>query len=404
MKILGIVTEYNPFHNGHKYHIEKSKELTGSDAVVAVMSGNFMQRGEPAIMDKWTRAASAVSSGVDLVIELPTVFALNSAEYFGYGACYILNHLGVIDSLVFGSEDGNIDAVKNISHLLMNSKEDISKIIAKHMSDGHSFPKAREMAIVELNTDNNDLNLSKPNNILGIEYFKALLHLNSKIQVDTVKRISSDYNDQNLKSEISSATAIRKHILGNGVLDELKSNVPPATFEALSNANKYVSIDDLSLILISIIRRSNPEEIAMIHDVSEGLENKILFEANNTDDINELIERLKSKRYTRTRIQRILLKILLNIKDDYIGKSFELSPSYARILAFNDKGREIIKLAKKGSKLPIITNLDRLENYPDEVRDMLIYDVRGTNMYSMISNTKSNSDFRTRPIYIKTTT
>lgn len=404
MKILGIVTEYNPFHNGHKYHIEKSKELTGSDAVVAVMSGNFMQRGEPAIMDKWTRAASAVSSGVDLVIELPTVFALNSAEYFGYGACYILNHLGVIDSLVFGSEDGNIDAVKNISHLLMNSKEDISKIIAKHMSDGHSFPKAREMAIVELNTNKNDLNLSKPNNILGIEYFKALLHLNSKIQVDTVKRISSDYNDQNLKSEISSATAIRKHILEEGILDDIKSNVPPSTFGALSKAEKYVSIDNLSTILISILRRSNPEEIAMIHDVSEGLENKILFEANNTDDINELIDRLKSKRYTRTRIQRILLKILLNIKDDYIGKSFELSPSYVRILAFNDKGREIIKIAKKASELPIITNLDRLENYPDEVRDMLTYDVRGTNMYAMISNIKPNSDFRTRPVYIKTTT
>lgn len=401
MKILGIVTEYNPFHNGHKYHIEKSKELTGADAVVAVMSGNFMQRGEPAMFDKWSRASAAVKSGVDLVIELPTVFALNSAEYFGYGACYILNHLGIIDNLVFGSEDGNIDSVKAISHLLMNSKEDVAKVVANHMSDGHSFPKAREMAIIELSNGHSNLNLTKPNNILGIEYFKALLHMDSKINVDTVKRISADYNDTALKAEISSATAIRNHIISDGIIDELIANVPPATFDLIKNANQYVTVEDLSTMVISLLRRSTSEEISLIHDVSEGLENKIIYESNNTQSLSELIEKLKSKRYTRTRIQRILFKILLNIKDDYIGKSFEISPKYVRILAFNDKGREVIKLAKKTSELPIITNLDRLENYPKDIRDMLEFDIRSTNIYSMISDIEPNSDFKNRPIYVK---
>lgn len=401
MKILGVVTEYNPFHNGHKYHIEKSKEITGADAVVAVMSGNFMQRGEPAIFDKWSRASAAVMSGVDLVIELPTVFALNSAEYFGFGSCYILNHLGVIDSLVFGSEDGNINSVKAVSHLLMSSKEDIAKAVAKHMSDGHSFPKAREMAIVELSGESHDLNLSKPNNILGIEYFKALLHMKSSIDVDTVKRISADYNDPSLKAEISSATAIRKHIISGGNIGELAANVPSATLELINQSENYVCLEDLSAIVISLLRRSTSEELSLIHDVSEGLENKIIYEANNTESIDELIENLKSKRYTRTRIQRILLKILLNIKDDYIGKSFELEPKYVRILAFNDKGREIIKMAKKKSELPIITNLDRLENYHEDIRSMLTYDIRSTNIYSMISDLSSNADFKNRPIYVK---
>lgn len=404
MKILGLVTEYNPFHNGHKYHIDKSKDLTSATHTVAVMSGNFVQRGEPAILDKWTRAEFAISSGVDLVIELPTVFAISSAEYFAYGACSLLDDMGIIDDLVFGSESGNIEDINNVSSLLINSKDEIDSYISKFLDEGFSYPKSRELAIKELTFSNSDLdiNLNMPNNILGIEYSKALMHLKSNIKIRTIKRISSDYNDLEIKSSISSATAIRHSVKSNYDFSEIESNVPKDVFEAFSNnKNKLVYSDDFSNVILNVIRRMDIEEIKKIHDVSEGLENKITYEANQHDNLTSLIESLKSKRYTRTRIQRILFKILLNINSSYMSSTYDLKPTYIRVLAFNDKGREILKLLKKTSRVPILTNLDRLSTYDKSISDMLKYDVRATNIYSTFSNIDLNSDFTKRPIYKK---
>jgi predicted nucleotidyltransferase len=242
-----------------------------------------------------------------------------------------------------------------------------------------------------------------PNNILGIEYAKALLHLKSSIKINTLKRISANYNDTELKLDISSATAIRLALKDISKTTNIQSSVPPDVFNTFSNLNISDLIDsnDFSNAILPIIRRMNVEELKLIHDVSEGLENKILYEANNNENIVDLIEALKSKRYTRTRIQRILFKILLNINSSYMGFSYELKPLYIRVLAFNDRGREILKELRESSKLPVITNLDRLDSYETNVANMLKYDVRATNLYSTFSNVELNSDFRKRPIYIK---
>lgn len=409
MKILGLITEYNPFHNGHKYHIEKSKELTGATHTIAVMSGNFVQRGEPAIIDKWTRAEFALSSGIDLVIELPTVFALASAEYFAYGACSILNDTNIVNDLVFGSESGDVNSILKISDLLINSKDEINMSISTFLDDGVSYPKARELALNKYITHNADvesnknLKLNMPNNILGIEYAKALMTLKSNINIETIKRISSDYNDTKLSSSISSATAIRIALKANSDIAEISDSVPRDVFETFSDLSQSQLMDsnDFSHAILPIIRRMDADELKLIHDVSEGLENKILYEANTKDNLIDLIESLKSKRYTRTRIQRILFKILLNIKSQYMGSSYELKPTYIRVLAFNDRGREILRELKKSTELPVITNLDRLDKYDEQISSMLKYDVRATNLYSTFSGIELNSDFKKKPIYKK---
>lgn len=412
MNILGLITEYNPFHNGHKYHIDQSKELTGATHTVAVMSGNFVQRGEPAIIDKWTRAEFAIESGVDLVVELPTVFALGSAEYFAYGACSILNDMNIVDQLVFGSESGDVEDILKISDLLINSKDEIDIFISAFLNKGLSYPKSRELAIEELlkkeppsitSEEDDNFNINMPNNILGIEYAKALLHLESNIKINTIKRISADYNDTKLGESISSATAIRFSLKELGSACAISQSVPSDVFNKFSTLDKTDLIDsnDFSNAILPIIRRMDSQEIKLIHDVSEGLENKILYEANNNDNLIDLIDSLKSKRYTRTRIQRILFKILLNIKSSYMGSSYQLKPSYIRVLAFNDRGREILKELKENSNIAVITNLDRLDKYDDNIASMLKYDIRATNLYSTFSSVELNSDFRKRPIYKK---
>lgn len=410
MKILGLITEYNPFHNGHKYHIAESKQLTKASHTLAVMSGNFVQRGEPAIIDKWTRAEFAISSGVDLVVELPTVFALGSAEYFAYGACSILNDMNIVDDLVFGSESGSIDGILKLSSTLLDSRDEINEYIGKFLGQGLSFPKAREHALRELMGSHGDspgeedfLNLNMPNNILGIEYAKALKHLKSDININTIKRVNADYNDTELHSYISSATAIRLAVKNDLSKDKVQGSVPDDVFRVFNNLKQEELIDsnDFSSAILPIIRRMTSDDLALIHDVSEGLENKILQEANNNTNIEDLIEALKSKRYTRTRIQRILYKILLNIKSDYMGSSYELKPRYIRVLGFNDKGREILKLLKDKSSLPVLTNIDRLDMYEKSISDMLNYDIRATNIYAAFSNIELNSDFRKRPVYKK---
>ncbi len=386
MKVVGLVTEYNPFHNGHLYHLEASKKETQSDCSIAVMSGHFLQRGEPAIVDKWSRAKVAVESGVDLVIEIPTLYACSSAEYFAYGSVYLLNALGIVDHICFGSEDGKLETIDEITDKLLSPSKEFQDDLKKFLRNGHSFPRARSLAL------NMDFEF-KANNILGIEYIKALKTLKSPITPATIKRIHSDYLDENLKGTIASATAIRKHASN---LEDIKSFVPTATYDIMKHHHVYK--EDLIDLLLYKIRTSTLQQMREIHDVSEGLEHKIKKVAERVSSYDELLSGIVSKRFTKTRVQRILVKLLLNIrKDDFI----ENHPRYIRILAFNDNGKTLIKRMKKTCTLPIITNINKIQ-LDDDAKEMLNLDITATNIYKLLTPDKiGGDDYLKQPLNIK---
>ena len=288
MKIVGLIAEYNPFHNGHRYHIEQAKEITGADYVIVIMSGNFVQRGDTSLINKWVKTEMALKAGVDLVIELPTVYALSSAENFADGAVKILNSLGVVDFISFGSEIGEITPLNDIANILYKEPKEFSSLITAQLKSGLSYPRAREIALSQFFGTSQKYSeiLNSPNNILGVEYLKALKRRRSHIRPLTIKRDYSDYNSTKVKNGIASATAIRTMI-------ENKKNVhyvvPYETYELLDEEiNNGRIISNLSVFekeIIYTLRKMTLSEIANLPDVSEGLENKIKIAANNFNNL-----------------------------------------------------------------------------------------------------------------------
>ena len=421
MKILGLIVEYNPFHNGHLYHLKKSLEITNSTHSIAVMSGNFLQRGEPALFDKYKRAEMAVSNGVDLVVELPTLYACQSAEIFAHGAITLLNSLNCIDSLCFGSEHGDIDLLVEISKILINEPDKFKTILKRNLDEGILFALARSKALSEymlnhtnLNIDENKLNdvLSTPNNILGIEYIKSLLKHKSTIRPYSITRIQADYNSETIESNICSATAIRKTLKEYNTLDSISNVVPIRTFELISKSidNNFNPMFDeyyFDTIRELVIRDLNI--LNSYFDVNEGIENKIYKSVFSCKNIFELQQSIKSKRYTLTKVKRILNNILLGItKDDMNTVKNIMKLPYVRILAFNDQGREIIKQIKLNSEIKIINKFSNVNFEDDKVFETLIkYDIKATNMYNIpyyknnMNLLKGPMDYYLSPIYIK---
>lgn len=386
--ILGIVSEYNPFHNGHLRHLQQSKELTNTTFSVAVMSGNFVQRGDTSLVDKWAKAQMALEAGVDLVIELPTVYALSSAENFADGAVKILDSLGVVDYISFGSEIGEISPLDDVANILYKEPKEFSSLITTQLKSGLSYPKAREIALQQFfgNSKKYSEVLNNPNNILGVEYLKALKRRKSHITPITIKRDYSDYNSKTIKNGYASATAIRTMI-------QEKKNVhyvvPYETYEILDEkiiSGKIVpSIKVFEKEIIYNLRKMTLDEIANLPDVSEGLENKIKIAANNCNNLEELISKIKSKRYTQSRIQRILLYSLLNISQKDINTSKRVIP-YIRVLGFNKHGKRIISaIAAANPKLQIIVSVKKfMENATDSnLKKMMAKDIFATNVYTL---------------------
>jgi len=367
MKVLGIITEYNPMHKGHVYHLNESKRITGSDYVVCVMSGNFIQRGEPAIINKWARAKCALLSGVDLVIELPLVFAMSSAEYFAFGAVKLLDSLNVVDCISFGSESGELKDIETISEILVNEPSEFKEILKSCITAGYSFPSAREKALKKyitevLRKDIPDSIVSTPNNILGIEYMKALKKLNSTIRPYTIKRLNNQYNTPHLTGEISSATAIRNYIFSgkNLYTTEVKNSLPETSYKILideyESGRAPLSSANFDLIMLSNLRRMKLSDIAKLPYVVEGLEYKIKECAENCGTIQELISSIKSRRYTATRIQRILYHSLTGLTSQELNTFMENGgPQYIRVLGFNDKGRNLLSAIREKCTLPLVT-------------------------------------------------
>lgn len=401
-KVLGIIGEYNPFHNGHLYHLEQSKKMTNSNYTVAIMSGNFTERGSTALIDKWSRAECALKCGIDLVIELPVLYATSSAENFADGAIKLLNSLKVVDYVSFGAETSDIDILDEIADILHNEPRQFKNFLSQELNKGLSFPKARENAVMMyLNNNKRYSNiLSSPNNILGIEYIKALKKQRSNIKPISIARFEAGYNDNFYSGNIASATAIR-NIVKNGGFDILKKLLPTPSYDILiRNLKQGHIIPDLSVFekqIIYNLRKMTINEIAELPDVSEGLEFAIKNSANSCNTLIELLNNIKSKRYTSTRLQRILLYSLLGITKKDMELSKKVTP-YARVLGFTDRGKFIISEASKANpKLEIITSVKRFSEtcHNKNTLTLLNKDIWATDVFSLgfEQNSSSNLDF-----------
>lgn len=365
LKCVGIVAEYNPFHNGHQYHVMRSRELTGADVVVAVMSGNFMQRGQMAMADKWTRAELAVKGGVDLVVELPTIFACNSAGYFAKAGVGILEALGV-EFLSFGSECGNLSFLQSINGKMKAHQEEIDRLIREYMKGGMAYPKARETAVSKFLTMEEVKELNAPNNILALEY---LNHLTVAKPI-TVERTGTGYHDMEEAGGIASATYIRSLMEQGEEVEHLVPEVP-----------RRKESMDLFPLLAQRILLASAEELDAISGGGEGLGNKAKNRIRYCRNMEDLIEELKSKRYTRTRIERFLGNILLGVRGEHV----ERGKLYARVLAFNEKGSRYLKQIKKAElcPIPILTNVNKeLENV-SEIHETFDFDVKASDLWNL---------------------
>ena len=392
--MLGLITEYNPFHNGHLLHLIKSKEKANSTKCIVVMSGNFVQRGEPAIFDKFLRTKMAILNGADIVLELPIQFATASAEFFAMGAVDLLEKTGVVNKLCFGTEEGELEEILEIAKIISNETEEFKKEFLKELDKGISFPKARQNAIESiLNKDLSFLNL--PNNILAIEYLKAILKLNSKIKPFTIKREKASFHSEEIFGEIASATALRKALKENKI-ENLKKCMPKSCFE-LINSNIPL-LDDYSSILNYILKQNN-KNINNILEIGEGLENRILKNAD-TFLISNLIEKIKCKRYTYTKLQRAILNIILNkTKEEYSQYTKTLN-QYIRILGFKKSSSNIVSEICKNSKVPVITNLkDYKKILNKNAIEMLEKNIKATDIYYIGKEKPINYEFY-QPIVI----
>lgn len=392
MKTVGIIAEYNPFHNGHKYQIEKAKELTGADTVIVIMSGSFTQQGNIAIVDKFKRAEMAIKCGADLVIELPTIFATSSAEMFALGAVNILDKLNVIDYLVFGTECYNIDTLNSIVDKIQDNKNTIDIQIQKEIQNGISYALARDNVLKEFLNEKEYIEFSKPNNILGIEYLKALKELHSNIKPIAIKREISNHNDKSITNDsiFASATSIRNELEKNNTIATVLKIIPEQTYNILDTSNIVFNEDMFKLLRYKILSLGK-QNIEKTHDVSEGLENKIYDAIITSNSYNELIKNIKSKRYTMSRIKRVLAHIMLDItKEKYETLS---NIYYARILKIN-KNNNILSVLTKNSSIPVISNLDdkNLNKLDSQIKDALLIDFNSTNIYQIISNNNLNID------------
>lgn len=386
MKILGITAEYNPFHNGHKYHIEESRAMTGADCVVAVMSGNFTQRGEAAILDKWERSRLAVENGVDLVVELPFIYACNRAQTFAEGAVDIFKGMGA-QYISFGSESGELSRLCALAEKLINDADKISVLREKFMAKGVSFAKAGEMAAEEvLGKDAGKLMLA-PNNILAIEYLKRILYWKERgndIEPVTVKRHGSGYYEENEETGFAGASTIRKMKSGNEFGKYVPKNVAYALEEEKTYGNAHecaLHADDRLFQLVrSEIVKSSPEALAQIYHMGEGLENKLKKEIVAAKNMDDFVSSIVSKRYTEAAVRRLLTYVLMAIKEYEPAKAV-----YGRVLAANDIGRKLLgSLRKQEEHIPLITNVNKDELDNEEVQACLKYDMLAADMYNLI--------------------
>lgn len=405
-KVLGIIAEYNPFHNGHLYHINESKKAVNADYVVAIISGNFVQRGDTSLVDKWSKAEMAIKNGADLVIELPLLYSISSAENFAEGGIKMLNSFNIVDYISFGSELCDVNTLNEFADVLFHEPKEFVSVLNHELSKGFSYPKARENALLMyLNDIRKYANiLSSPNNILAIEYLKALKKYKSSIVPVSINRNKVDYNSTEIVDGFASATAIRKIAMTNDVWS-LRQAMPKSSFDimydCLRSGKTVSSLAKFEKEIIYNLRKMSISEIANLPDVTEGLEYSIKNAANSCNTIDELISIVKSKRYTVTRLKRILVYCLLGITKKDMQDSRKVTP-YVRVLGFNDKGKELLSgISHANPKLDIVTSVKKyMETSNNKIlKNMLAKDIFATDIYTLgyDYDSSSNLDY-THPI------
>lgn len=410
MKILGIVVEYNPFHLGHKYQLDMAKKESKCDAVAVVMSGNYVQRGEPAIIDKYTRAEIAIKNGVDLVIELPFPFSCQNAELFALGAIRELKKLNV-STISFGCENTDIDLLNKIADIQLNNAEEYNLLLKKYINEGFSYPSSVNIAVnMLLNQIDNQADnlLLLPNNTLGLEYIKAARKINFDVEFLPIKRHMAQHNDKKITNRFASATAIRNEILNKNLI-KTKASMPPISYSSIKSYYKeyklFNSLDNYLDLLYYKIISSDKEYLKTIYDVSEGLENKIYENACKHKTLDEFILSIKSKRYTYSRIRRILLNILLDITTEDINFFKENDNNYVKALAFNLSGKKILNHAKENNTT-IITKFSDYKRNGIETKGNKMFEMtnKSTNIYYLpFKNRESlyNLEYKKNISYIK---
>lgn len=379
MKIIGVIAEYNPFHNGHLYHLNKIKELYPDSLIVVVLSGHFMQRGEPSIISKWDRTELALEYGADIVIELPFPFATQSADIFAKGAIQILKQMHV-DTLIFGSETDNVDKLIELSNIDLENKESIQS----NLDRGMSYAKA---TYEYLKDASNEL-IQTPNDILGLAYIKSIKNEHANIIPITIKR-TNDYHSTDLNGSIVSASAIRKALYDG---KDISTLVPKLTLEKLNN-NLFFQEDYFPFYHYKMVSEIN--RLEEYQTVDEGLENRIKKEILNATSLDDFILRVKTKRYTYNKIRRMLTHILVGFTKEEAKKYKHIS--YIRILGFTKKGQHYLNQIKKNMQLPIITKFKK-ENDP-----MLELEFRATMVYASILNQEEQKkiieqEYKQKPI------
>lgn len=371
MKTLGIIVEYNPFHYGHELHIRKSIEQTKADYVIAIMSGNYTQRGEFAIYDKFTRAQCAVEMGVNLVIELPLIYAISSAEDFCYGAVRILNALGIVDYIVFGSEELDVEKARELYE--RTKAASYSEHLKTYIDQGNSYAKAQELALgYKL----------RSNEILALNYVKSIDRLHSNIELMSIKREQSSYLSDDTEGRISSAKSIRNRILSG---EDYAYYVPQKVYNIIKKHHAVSNRDALDMFIYSIIHNDNSN----IYMANEGLENLLVKAATSSNTYDELLDALVSKRYPKTRIQRLLLYTLLGITKE--KRTYLYNNPYIKALAFDEKGRTILNSIKSKATLPIIKPHSK-----EKCNEMALF---SSNLYYYISKQNRFLDLRKKVYY-----
>ncbi len=402
MSVCGVVAEYNPFHNGHAYHLRESKKFY--DGVVCVLSGNFTQRGEPAIADKWQRATWAVAGGADLVLELPLVYATGSAESFAEGAVRTLCALGVVDAICFGGEIDTPEFFQNAA--ACQESDDYAKKLRENLLSGMPYHGAASAAMESLLPYSADV-FALPNNILGIEYAKAVRRWAPKLSLHPIQRRGAQYRDKAIASHFASATAIRE-TMRNGAFTAVRAVVPPAVWQTLNSIHSIPSLEDISLILLAKLRLSSPCALKEIDNISEGLEYKFIQSAHTAVSIQEILSNVKSARYPRSRLQRVLLHVLFHITTETMSAVRQNGPPYIRVLAFNDRGRALLKTAKSKSSLPLVLKTTRFLSSRNRqgkrqtlLERILSLDTYATDLYDLLQKKSGGRDFTQSPLYLK---
>ncbi len=380
MRIAGIVAEYNPFHNGHAFHIEKTRSQNGGEAthVVAVMSGSFVQRGEPAVMPKFDRARAALAGGADLVLELPVPWCLSSAEGFAFGAVSLLEALGCVEILSFGSEAGELKPLEKAVAVM--ESERYGSLLRCFMGMGIAFPEAQQKAVAEIGGERLAAVLSTPNNTLGIEYIKALHRLNSSILPYTVQRHGSSHDSMAPLGDTASATYLRSLLCSNRLINTFPY-MPSSCASVLSDtAQKGRLPADTALLeraVLSKLRLITPEELRAVPGISEGLENRVYNAIRKAQSLSELENAIKTKRYPLTRVRRLIWSAYLGIPAGYAAKQ----PPYLRVLAANERGKEILSAAKP--TVPLLYRAAQVPKLSDECQALWALENRATDLYGM---------------------